>query len=99
MLGIDGNATISGDACRVSVAGLGPRRRVSRSLKAACSQVRNLGIDQDSLNLPYSSWLENTDASSVIRNATGQSDDLPLRLAVVCCRGVIGQAGTMIFLE
>ena len=42
MLGIDGKATISGDVCRVSVAGLGPRRRQSRSLKAVCSQVRAL---------------------------------------------------------
>lgn len=41
MLGIDGNATILGDPCRDSVVGLGPRRRVSRSLKAAYSQVRN----------------------------------------------------------
>ena len=68
MPGIVGKATISGDVCRVSVAGLGPRRRVSRSLKAACSQVRNMGIGQDPFNLPYSSWLENTVASSVIRN-------------------------------
>ena len=64
MLGIDGNANVSGNPDRVSVAGLGPRRRLSRSLKAACSEVKKMGIDLDPSNLPYIPWLEDLVASS-----------------------------------
>lgn len=61
MLGIH---AMSEDECKSSVVGLGPRRRLSRSLKAACSQVRNLRIVQDSFNLPYIAWLDNAVGSS-----------------------------------
>ena len=65
MPGILDDAAISGDVSRAL--GLGPRRRVSRILKAAYSRVRNLGNNQDSLSVLYSSWLENDVISSIAR--------------------------------
>lgn len=68
MLGIRGVAALSDNAYRASVAGLGPRRKVSRRLKAACPQSQKVGHRSDPNNLPYISWLENTVDLTIIQN-------------------------------